>query len=264
MPASGRACGWGELGSLGCTVLGLFLCGRPVSDAQLPPTPPDPRPDGEASRQPVSQCVVADDPGYGYTPEQAVQIGGGAMFVASRERRYLDSLRGPGGEPVRYKRMGTTMLEPNAASVIDVYEVSYDGAERPLTVYLDAYHFDDLLRAPKGLICGIPITLNAPGPDLFQSSRFLLMLAVEQGASRDFPPIPLDSVSNDTRTRRGVVLDHFRMMAAVTRAAAAAGKPIVLDPAIRPPDSLASAHGGGGVSAGLRCANHRRRVRSSC
>jgi hypothetical protein len=224
---------------VGCAVLIVVVCGRPASLSQLPPAPADQPGTGvETGGQASSQCAVADDAGYGYTPEQAVQVGGGAMFVASRERRYLDALRGPAGEPVRYKRTGTTTLEPNAVSIIDVYEVVYDGAERPLTLYLDAYHFDDALRAPRGLICGTPIALTAPGPDLFQSSRFLVMLAVEQGGSRDFAPIPLDTVSDGTRTRRGIVLDHFRMMARMTRVAAAAGKPIVLDPAIRPPDSL--------------------------
>ncbi len=37
---------------------------------------------------------------------------------------------------------------------------------------------------------------------------------------------------------RGVVLDHFRMMASVARTAALDGKPIILDPAVRPPDAL--------------------------
>jgi hypothetical protein len=181
---------------------------------------------------------VADDPDYAYTKEQPVQVGGGAMFVASRERRYLDALRGPAGEPVRYKRTATTTLAPNAISIIDVYEVTYDGAEKPLTIYLDAYHYDDELRAPKGLVCGAPIALTPPGPDLFQASRYMQMLAVEHGGSRDFTPIPLETTGADSKTRRGVILDHFRMMARVARAAAATGKPIVLDPAIRPPDAL--------------------------
>jgi hypothetical protein len=217
------------------TLVILLALGVPTGhDAAAAQTPAQP----DANR-PASECPVSDDPDYGYTKEQPVQVGGGAMFVASRERRYLDALRGPAGEPLRYKRMGTTTLAPHALSVIDVYEVTYDGAEKPLTMYLDAYHYDDGLRAPQGLICGAPIALTPPGPDLFQASRYLQMLAVEQGASRDFAPIPLDTTAGgDANQRRGVVLDHFRMMARVARTAAGTGKPIVLDPAIRPPDAL--------------------------
>lgn len=183
----------------------------------------------------ASACPVADDPAYAVTVERAVQVGGGAMFVASRERRYLDALRGPAGQPVRYKRTASQPTR-DGQTILDVYEVAYDGAERPVTIYLDAYHFDDALRAPKGFTCGTAIALAPPGPDQFQASRFLLRLAVEQGASRDFAPIPLDG--DPGAPSRGVVLDHFRMMARVARAAAAAGTPIVVDPAVRPPDSL--------------------------
>lgn len=185
-----------------------------------------------------SMCSVATDAAFAYTPEQAVQVGGGAMYVASRERRYLDALRGPAGEPVQYKR--TNSLEsPDGQSILDRYEVSYDGAEKPVTLYLDGYHFDDRLLAPRGFTCAFAIALDPPGPDLFQASRHLLRLAVEHGTQRDFSPIPLDSASKDGNTAlRGVVFDHFRMMARVARAAALDGKPIVLDPSVRPPDAL--------------------------
>jgi hypothetical protein len=160
------------------------------------------------------------------------------MFVASRERRYLDALRGPGGETVHYKRI-SSLEAPDGQTILDRYEVTYEGAEQSAAIYLDAYHFDDRMLAPKGFTCASPIALDPPGPDLFQASRYLTRLAVEQGAQRDYPPIALDSASSDGNTAlRGVVLDHFRMMARFARAAALEGKPIVLDPAIRPPDSL--------------------------
>lgn len=208
-----------------CAALALALAAATPALAQ-PPAP-------DAAR-PATACPVAEDPAYGFTPERAVQVGGGAMFVGSRERRYLEALRGPAGEPIRYKRTGSRPAADQ--TILDAYEVTYDGLESPVTIYLDAYHFDDAMRAPKGFTCGTPIELPAPGPDLFQASRVLLRLAVEQGPSRDFAPIPLEGEPG--APLRGVVLDHFRMMARVTRAAAAAGKPIVLDPAVRPPDSL--------------------------
>src|SRR5688572_20395970 len=104
------------------------------ASAQDPPAP-------DATR-PASACPVAEDPAYAFTPERAVQVGGGAMFVASRERRYLDALRGPAGEPIRYRRMGSQPAS-DGQTILDAYEVTYDGAEKPVTLYLDAYHFDD-------------------------------------------------------------------------------------------------------------------------
>jgi hypothetical protein len=188
--------------------------------------------------QAESTCTVATDAAYAYTPEQAVQVGGGAMFVASRERRYLDALRGPAGEPLQYRRV-SSLESPDGQSTLDKYEVTYAGAEQPVALYLDAYHFDDRLLAPKGFTCATAIVLDPPGPDLFQASRHLVRLAVEHGAQRDISPIPLDSASSDGNTApRGVVLDHYRMMARAARAAALEGKPIVLDPSVRPPDSL--------------------------
>jgi hypothetical protein len=214
--------------ALGFTIGVTILCGTAAPQSQTPPAI-------EASRA-GSPCAVAADADYAFTREHPVQVGGGAMFVASRERRYIDALRGPGGEPVRYKRLHSAPA-PDGQTILDVYELVYDGAEKSVMIYLDAYHFDDEMRAPKGFICGAPIGLTPPGPDLFQASRQLGRLAVEQGASREFAPIPLD-LGADGKPLRGVVLDHFRMMARVTRAAAAGGAPIVLDPALRPPDAL--------------------------
>ena len=174
-----------------------------------------------------SHCGISEDPAYAFTMDQPVQVGGGPMFVAARERRYLDALRGPGGEVVRYRRSGTASAKPNALPILDVYEVTYAGLEKPVRLYLDAYHFDDALLAPAGFICGAPIGLNPPGPDYFQATDDVTRLAIERGPVKDYDPIPL--VPNATSTR-GVAFDHFRMAARHARAAAAAGTPIVPSP----------------------------------
>jgi hypothetical protein len=171
----------------------------------------------------ASSCPVADDPAYATTKAQAVQVGGGAMYVAARERRYLDALRGPSGEPVQYKRTGTTRVEGDDRTILDVYEITYPGLEKAALLYLDAYHFDDALKAPKGLVCAVPIGLNAPPPDAFLAQDSLRELALETGATTDVAPIPLDA---DGSGIHGVLLDHFRLMARAARAAKAAGNPI--------------------------------------
>ena len=175
------------------------------------------------AQAPASSCGVSDEPAFATTREHPVQVGGGAMYVAARERRYLDVLRGPMGEAVQYKRIGSLRPEKDGRTILDSYEVTYPGLDKPLVLYLDAYHFDDALKAPKGFTCAAPIGLNAPPPDGMLAQESLLQLAIEQGAARDIAPISLDADGSSTH---GVLIDHFRMVARAARAAAASGTPI--------------------------------------
>src|SRR5690242_4149572 len=118
-----------------------------------------------AAQAPASSCGVSDDPAFATTKEHAAQIGGGAMYAPSRGHRYLDALKGPGGEPVTYKRRGSLPLDPEGRTILDEYEVTYPGLAQPATFFLDAYHFDDALVAPKGFICAVTFGLAPPGPD---------------------------------------------------------------------------------------------------
>src|SRR5688572_2785991 len=104
-----------------CAALVLALAAAAPALAQAPA--PD-------AARPATACPVAEDPAYGFTPERAVQVGGGAMFVASRERRYLEALRGPAAEPIRYKRTGNRPAA-DGQTILDAYEVTYDGLESP-------------------------------------------------------------------------------------------------------------------------------------
>jgi hypothetical protein len=173
-----------------------------------------------AIQAPVSSCTVSTDAAFAFTKEHAAQVGGGAMYAAARERRYLDALRGPGGEPIEYKRRGSLLLDREGHTILDAYEVTYRGLAQPATLYLDAYHFDDALAAPAGFICAVPFALQPPGPDPFLAMDALRAVAFEQGAAKDFAPIPLDA--NGTTTH-GVLLDGFRVMALAARSASAAG-----------------------------------------
>lgn len=182
------------------------------------------------AQPPASACTAADEPEFAVTKEKPVQVGGGAMYAASRERRYLDALRGPLGETVQYRRTGSLPASVNSTTILDQYEVTHAGLDKPVILYLDAYHFDDRLMAPKGFTCAVPFGLNAPGPDPMLALESMVELAVEQ--AREFAPISLDA---DGSATHGVIFDRFRLMARAARAAAAAGKPI--DPE-RPPRDL--------------------------
>jgi hypothetical protein len=167
-------------------------------------------------------CAVSEDPSYGYTVQNPVQIGGGALYVKARETRYLDALRGPEGQPIRYRRVGSLPQNPpNGTVILDEYEVTYDGLDKPLRLYLNAYHYwrQD---APKGLTCAQPFRLQ-PILDEFLETRSVQALALEQGAAREFAPIPL---ARDDTSARGVMWDMFRNVAASAREAAAKGRPL--------------------------------------
>jgi hypothetical protein len=185
------------------------------------------------TQAPVSACGVADEPGFATTKDHAVQVGGGAMYVAARERRYLDALRGPMGEVLQYKRTGSLPLDTNSRTILDAYEITYPGLEKPVIFYLDAYHFDDALKAPKGFTCAVPIALNPPGPDGFLAAEHTLQLAIEQGAVKELAPISLDA---DGSSAHGVILDHFRLVARASRAASVARAP--MDPANAAPELM--------------------------
>jgi hypothetical protein len=165
-------------------------------------------------------CPIAEDEKYAFTPEQPVQVGGSPMYGAARQRRYLDALRGPGGERVQYKRRGAH--EGPDGTILDAYEVSYEGRDKPVTLYLDWYHYD-VQKAPRGFTCGQPIGLGLPPLNPFQETEDLVAVAVTQGSSRDFAPIPLGA---DGSTTHGVIYDRFRVLAHAARKAAAAGAPL--------------------------------------
>lgn len=183
-----------------------------------------------AVQVPTSECPVASDSAYGMRRDQAVQVGGGAMYVAARERRYLDALRGPSGQVLRYRRTGS-VEGADGRTILDRYEVTYDGLEKPVFLYLDAYHYDDRLAAPHGFICALPIGLNPPPPDAFLALDDMIALAIEQGGARDFQPISIDA---DGSAAHGIILDHFRYIAGAARHASLGGRPV--DPAVRPPE----------------------------
>jgi hypothetical protein len=194
--------------------------------AQTPPpaqVPPAGAGQQSSSRSAGQSCTPATDPDYGLTPEKAVQIGGGAMYVGARERRYLDSLKGPGGQALTYRRTGTTPAKPPNGQLIDTYEVTWEGAEKPVVLFLFAYLYGEP-KVPTGFTCS-GFTLGTPPIDGFMAREQRAMVAVTQGATTDFPPISLDV---DGSAKSGVAFDSFRMIARVSRAAAKAGRP--LDP----------------------------------
>lgn len=85
--------------------------------------------------------------GYGYTPEDPIKVGGGIRG----EREYLQRLRGPKGQQLRFERRGSYSGPPPGGGLLDVYELTYDGLEKPVMIFLDMYRSEDP-RAPAGFL----------------------------------------------------------------------------------------------------------------
>ena len=210
-------------------------------------------------------CVMSQDPTYAYTRENPVRIGGGAFTVAARERRYLDALRGPEGQELSYRRGGSSMGPDE--TILDIYSVTHQGLEEPITLYLDAYRWAEP-EVPVGLTCGRPFNLPVPGPDPFGKAEdpresaqraarppgrgargapdlgslteieiALNELAVAYAREdRAITPIPLDP----ERPELGVALAPFHRKVLQARADVAAGRtpelPIEMGPGAGPPN----------------------------
>src|SRR3954462_14478065 len=157
----------------------------------LQQSPRAPETPSALNRSVVPQCAAATSEAYGHDKPAPVQVGGGAMYGPGRERSYLDALRGPEGQPVRYRRTGS-LSAPDGVTILDAYEATYEGLAKPITLYIDEYHFSDPV-APRGFTCGQPFAIGVPPVDPLAAAAAMLVTAIEQGGSREFSPIALDS-----------------------------------------------------------------------
>jgi hypothetical protein len=96
-----------------------------------------------------SACPVSGDSSYGYTQGNPIRVGGDVFGGPARATAYLNTLRGPAGQAVSYFRVGSL---PTDETILDIYEVSYDGIGSPVSLYIDQYSFSTPL-APVGFIC---------------------------------------------------------------------------------------------------------------
>ena len=93
-------------------------------------------------------CPVTADPSYGYSKDNPIKVGEGDIFKGpALERAYLDLLRGPDGQLIKYERLGS---EGHGDTMLDAYQVTYNGAS--VVLYLDMYHLEPL-KIPVGFTC---------------------------------------------------------------------------------------------------------------
>lgn len=100
------------------------------------------------------------DVSYGFSRQHPVKVGstGGGP---RNERRFLNALLGPNGEPVQYYRAGSCcpFRTPNGlldnTGLLDHYRVSWSGAADTLSIYINMYDEGDLF---------IPVGFTAKAP----------------------------------------------------------------------------------------------------
>jgi hypothetical protein len=89
--------------------------------------------------------AVATNPSYGYSAKVPIAVGGGFGEGSHNVYRYLNRLMGPHQQVVHYNRVGTccefkTANSPfDGKALLEVYEISYDGAGAPVRLYFNWY-----------------------------------------------------------------------------------------------------------------------------
>jgi len=88
---------------------------------------------------------VATDKKYGYEKDYPVNV----FYKDTKDedlnaKRFLDALAGPNGEKIFYKKLESccpfpTKRDPIGAGFLDVYEITWVGLKRPITLYLNIY-----------------------------------------------------------------------------------------------------------------------------
>ncbi|HYI12163.1 MAG TPA: hypothetical protein VEK57_24125 [Thermoanaerobaculia bacterium] len=102
------------------------------------------------SRGTMSLPTRATDATYGYSEANPVKIGGGLGQGADRTYQFLNALRGPNGEAVRYDRSGSSFA---GEVLLDVFTVTYPGLDQPRTLYFNWYE-EGQAMVPVGLTAG--------------------------------------------------------------------------------------------------------------
>jgi hypothetical protein len=84
---------------------------------------------------------------YGFRPEDPVRVGWGNRGVMT----FFELLRGPDGQRVAWRRVGTCCGAEAASprSGLEVFEVTYEGLDEPVRLYLDPHH-GAAIHAPEG------------------------------------------------------------------------------------------------------------------
>ncbi|GKT35204.1 hypothetical protein ADUPG1_002946 [Aduncisulcus paluster] len=113
---------------------------------------------------------TSTDPKYGYTELKPIMLGVyDCDDGADNRMKFFNALLGPNGEKVTAKRIKTccpfhtlnsqTVGRDQKFGLLDVWELSYEGIETPLTIYINLYDQGEFL-APMGFTLKHPLNSN--------------------------------------------------------------------------------------------------------
>lgn len=100
--------------------------------------------------------LFSKDKKYGYDPDYPINIFfRNTRNEAENELRFLNALAGPNGEKITYKRLETCCPFPTkrsdmGAGFLNVYQLTWEGQKKPVTLYLNIYE-KGILMVPMGL-----------------------------------------------------------------------------------------------------------------
>lgn len=106
---------------------------------------------------------VSTDKNYGFQSNHKTSIKVGKI---ENQKAYLSALRGPNGEPVQFRRVGSC-CSFNSKSVafgkglLDQYEVYYEGLRQPIVLYLNGYDYEKP-KSPMGFTFVTPEKIEKP------------------------------------------------------------------------------------------------------
>lgn len=95
---------------------------------------------------------VATDKVYGYSSKVKNSIKVGSI---KNETAFLKALQGPSGEPIRARRLSSCCVFKSKRAAfgkgyLDLWEITYEGLQQPILIYLNGYEFDNP-KCPAGL-----------------------------------------------------------------------------------------------------------------
>ncbi len=131
----------------------VTFAGAPTADA--PPAAEGSTPDAPGLTSGSSQCRAHSAVTYGISAFNAIRIGGGTDGLA-RMVKYLNALRGPAGQGLKFREAGQAMAGGAKGVPVTRFDVEYAGLAQPVRLYFDSSR-EEPLFAPQGFLCAAPL-----------------------------------------------------------------------------------------------------------
>ena len=133
---------------------GVHVTFAGAATADGPPAAVGSTPDARGLTSGSSQCRTHSAVTYGISAFNAIRVGGGADGMA-RMIKYLNALRGPAGQGLKYRDAGQAMAGVKGA-MLNRFDVEYAGLAQPARLYFDSTR-EEPLFAPQGFLCASPL-----------------------------------------------------------------------------------------------------------